>query len=770
MSESPECLSESQRRGFVPRDAADARPAPLPVSALPKLRLFCLIAFSLGLVLTGRTVLSQEPSSTDFAPVLGWRGTYLIGAWAEATFNFEAPTAGDYEVRVTAPDPDGHRVTFSSRVKLSPGRHILRGMFKVGQTDPEIELAVTAAEAGKSVLSWRSSGQSGRPVPLPLNPAVRLIITVGNPPGFDGDKSKTSGPASADNASGYRTVDVDVAELPVDARAYDSVTLLVIAGPSVLSPAQADALRHWIASGGRVVISLPADLNRAREILEPFSSWIPVTLAAAPVTVSEFGKLESYARKNVRIPFAGRMPIPSVKISQGEVLAGSRDEALLVRSPYGLGSVTVLSLDVTQPPLSKWTELPALGRRLAETSDQLIVGRPSRSLQLSSTGITDLATQLHASQDDFAHVNRASPWFVMGLLVLLLLAIGPLDYVIVHRLLQRPRATWLTFPILVGLAVVLPAKLASTWNGTSFRANQLNILNLDVDSSTCHQRLWTNIYSPVTERRSVSVRSAIAPASAEIQTGWSGVAETAFGGMLRPASVQVGMADYRLADDAVIDGLPLMEWSSKPLLTEIHSSMDGLVESHLQSNGVGQLSGTVTHRLPGPIEDWFLAYGNRVYLHKKKRDDIQTLPLASRQILRVDQPNVFPRELRAYLTGKVITGRTGSQATDVASQFAAYDPGSRNPADVLRILTFHNEVGGTTYTELTNRLLENEDLSHLLKLGRAVLFGRLNSPVASIKLHGHEIGPDRETTFIRIVLPVTKVGTNIKRVLERLDK
>jgi hypothetical protein len=740
------------------------------VSALQKVRVFCLVTFSLWLILAGRTVFSQEPSSTEVTPVLGWRGSYLIGTWAEAVFNFDAPTAGNYEVRVTAPDPDGHRVTFTSPVKLGPGRHSLRGMFKVGQTDPEIELAVTAVDTGDTVLSWRSSAQLIRPVPSPLNPAVRLIVTVGKPPGFEGDDFKSAAFAPAAYASGYRTVDVAVAELPVDARAYDSVALLVIAGQSVLSPEQADALRDWIASGGRVVISLPADLNQAREVLAPLGNWIPVTLGTAPVTVSEFGKLESFARRNVRIPFAGRMPIPSVKISQGEVLAGSRDEALLVRAPHGLGSVTVLALDVTRPPLSKWTELPALGRRLAETSDQLMVDRPSRSLQLSSTGVSDLATQLHAGQDDFAHVNRASPWFVMGLLVLFLLAIGPLDYVIVHRLLKHPRATWLTFPILVGLAVVLPAKLAETWNGTSFRVNQLNLLNLDVDSSTCHQRLWTNIYSPVTERRSVSVRPAIAPESAETRTGWSGVAETAFGGMLRPAGVQVGMADYRVDGSTLIDGLPLMQWSSKPLLTEVHSSMEGLVESHLQSNGVGQLSGTLTHRLPGPIEDWFLAFGNRVYLHKKKRDDIQTLPLASRHILRIDQPNVFPRELRAYLTGKVVTGKAGSQATDVASQFAAYDPVSRDPASVLRILTFHHEVGGTTYTELTNRLLEKEDLSHLLKLGRAVLFGRLNSPVASIKLDGQEIAPDRETTFIRIVLPVTKVGTNIKRVLERLDQ
>ncbi|HEY4261406.1 MAG TPA: hypothetical protein VGM98_14660, partial [Schlesneria sp.] len=180
---------------------------------------------------------------------------------------------------------------------------------------------------------------------------------------------------------------------------------------------------------------------------------------------------------------------------------------------------------------------------------------------------------------------------------------------------------------------------------------------------------------------------------------------------------------------------------------------------------------TITHRLPGQIEDWILAFGNRIYRHKKTREDPQSLPLAPRQVLRIDQPNVYPRELRAFLTGKTAAGRSqGSQATDVASQFVSYDPLSRDPAEALRILTFHNEVGGIKYTGLTNRLLEKEDLSHLLRLGRAVLFGRLNSPIVSLELNGKEVAPDRETTFVRIVLPVKKVSMDLRPTLERLDK
>jgi hypothetical protein len=359
----------------------------------------------------------------------------------------------------------------------------------------------------------------------------------------------------------------------------------------------------------------------------------------------------------------------------------------------------------------------------------------------------------------------------MGLMVLLLLAIGPIDYLLVHRVLHRPRATWVTFPIWIAGAAVVSASLANSWNGASYRLNQLNIVNVDVASSSCHQRLWTNLYSPSNERQTLTVASKIAPGTKSQQVGWSGIAETTFGGMLRPANVQVGATDYKVTSESSIEDLPLMQWSSLPLLTEVHSVDDTLVESHLQSNGIGQLSGTITHRLPGQIEDWVLAFDKRIYRHKKNREDPQSLPLLPRQVLRVDQPNVFPRELRAFLTGKVGTGkREGSQASDVANQFISYDSLSRNPADALRILTFHNEVGGTKYTGLTNRLLEKEDLSHLLKLGRAILLGRLNSPIASLQLNGKEISPDREATFVRIVLPVKKLNSELRPMLERLDK
>ena len=142
-------------------------------------------------MLSCSSTLGHEPSiSAGPQPQVGWLGSYVVGRWTEVVIDFDAAEAGDYETRVTAPDPDGNRVTFSSSTRLARGRHPLRGFFKVGQMDPrgllnpEIGVDVVDVGSGKSVWSSHSSAQP------PLDSAVRLIVTVGNAPGFDWNDAK----------------------------------------------------------------------------------------------------------------------------------------------------------------------------------------------------------------------------------------------------------------------------------------------------------------------------------------------------------------------------------------------------------------------------------------------------------------------------------------------------------------------------------------------------------------------------------------------------
>ena len=131
---------------------------------------------------------------------------------------------------------------------------------------------------------------------------------------------------------------------------------------------------------------------------------------------------------------------------------------------------TVVGIDVDRPPLSEWPPLSVVMSRLAGLTELTQrAAAPSRTGRLAHSGITDLASQLAQAQRTFPQVERSSLWTVLGLLVGYLVLIGPIDYVLAHRVLRRPHLTWVTFPLLVAAAAVLAGWTARRTNGGSAR-------------------------------------------------------------------------------------------------------------------------------------------------------------------------------------------------------------------------------------------------------------------------------------------------------------
>jgi hypothetical protein len=97
---------------------------------------------------------------------------------------------------------------------------------------------------------------------------------------------------------------------------------------------------------------------------------------------------------------------------------------------------------------------------------------------------------------------------------------------------------------------------------------------------------------------------------------------------------------------------------------------------------------------------------------------------------------------------------------EVVHEQRPYDPLARDPAYVMRMVTFHDVVDGRDYTGLSNDALRRWEMSHLLADGRAVLFGRLDRPVGALRLDGVPVEPARRDTFVRIVLPVRRAAAD----------
>ena len=128
--------------------------------------------------------------------------------------------------------------------------------------------------------------------------------------------------------------------------------------------------------------------------------------------------------------------------------------------------------------------------------------------------------------------------------------------------------------------------------------------------------------------------------------------------------------------------------------------------------------------------------------------------------MRLNDHTVRSRELRGFMTGATYRRREKNISSggeeDVHYQ-EKYNVLNVEPADVLRMLTFHESAGGTVYTGLTNSALRTFDLTDLVSLDRAVLFGRVELPVTQVAIDGSTQQAGRRETLIRIVMPVADV-------------
>src|SRR5580704_18674207 len=129
------------------------------------------------------------------------------------------------------------------------------------------------------------------------------------------------------------------------------------------------------------------------------------------------------------------------------------------------------------------------------------------SNRLTQTGITELGTQLDASLDEFPGVSRFTIWHVMGLLAALVLVVGPLDFLLVHKVLRRPELTWVTFPLIALAAAGCTLYWTSEAKGKQVLVNQLDVLDVDAGSGLVRNHSYSLIYSPDNRRYNVTAES-----------------------------------------------------------------------------------------------------------------------------------------------------------------------------------------------------------------------------------------------------------------------
>ncbi len=738
----------------------------------------CELTISLGLRRVGRVLslwcvatlmliawselsVAGDPLSVS----VGFDQSFKVGQWTPIVVANVSTNAQVCEAIVI--DPDGVGVSHPLTRQVAEGtsgtsRWI--GVVRSGRLDGELEVRVRngsstplqsqkllASRVPKSTVPDSDASDPNTCFPLRQSEPVWLEI------GTAVELLKPVGALHAIRSESFP----DIVEIPW---ALDGVDGIWVTSRAMLSEAARVELERWLRRGGHLVVTIATDIDEFQQT--PWAGVLKsVVEPRARTRTTDLSGIEGFTVHGRKILGANRAPVPVTTLSrsEGQILASCLEGPLLTRASFGFGLITVFGIDPTVTPMSRWDGRSNFVKRLLlSRTDTESTKSPVRS-SLSQSGITDLASQWRAAAIHIPEVARPTLWGALGLLLVYAAVIGPLDYLLVHKLLKRPHWTWASLPLLVAVTSFGTVWLARAANGDVAKLTQLDVVDIDAVRQEVLARSWATAYA--TENTLWHVEAAPTRLSAnhpQKVLSWLGFPENASGGMYRDSGFEIGHAIARSAvDRSSLDGIPVAQWSSKSLTSEaIWTSERPLIESQLTSTVAGELDGPVVHHLPFDLLDWVVVIDKWIYRPHPRFGEAATIWRAGQPWTPKDERN-YGRELRGFLQRTTATkkhGKNGSVQEDVLVEKERYNPLVLDPADILQMMTLHESAGGKLYTGLDHHSLTAFDVTPLLSLDRAIVIARVTEPTTEWQFNGEARRPTRHHGFVRFVLPVQRIG------------
>jgi len=282
-------------------------------------------------------------------------------------------------------------------------------------------------------------------------------------------------------------VPLTVADLPERAEGWSALDRLVWqdVDSNQLSNQQLDALRNWLAGGGRlVIVGGSAGIGTLSAFPDDLLPYRPTaTLDLDPTSlVSLLGPLPDGATT---------LPAMAGMLTAGRALATSGDRAVAAELTYGSGRVTLLGFDPTAKWLAESKSIESLWRAA-------LPPRTNDGAQLFNDG--------QLVQAVYNLPSLALPP-TSGLLILIgayIVIIGPINYFILKRLDRRELA-WVTMPLLVLAFTAASFGYGFLLRGTDVVVNEVAIVRGAPDATEASAQVYFGVFSPTRATYQVSV-------------------------------------------------------------------------------------------------------------------------------------------------------------------------------------------------------------------------------------------------------------------------
>lgn len=721
---------------------------------------------------------------------IGFQERYKVGTWTPMWVQLRGGVDGFNGVlEVVTQDEDGTPTTIRQVVQVGPaGTQRVTCYVRPGSMDPDFATlrfidGKTGRKAAQDVVIGNLLGSKA---PDSLNQEDYQILSLGRPagvdmipslPGFNANKSNNAVP-------GGRAREVIVPRLsafddllPGRWYGFDSVDVVVVDTNdkemlATISGNKGEALKQWVQRGGHLVVAVSSSWQAVNDGI--LGALLPVRLNGQ-TQVSPFDALESYTGGSQQVAFenvpAKVAKFEDVEIRGGKVLASTLSTPLVVRGAYGFGRVTVIGMDVDSAPFTTWPDRALFFVKTLDLKGSNAALNPTApTARIATNNVSDLATLIRRSLDQFEGVTLIPFGWVAGFIVLYILLIGPGDYFFLKKVVKRMEMTWITFPLIVVTVSLLAYYAAYVVKGTDLRVNKMDVVDIDLETKAARGTSWINLFSPQNRDYSVAVvpvspdrqppadsKTAIATSpGTDVLLSWFGAPESGLRGMNTRGQGGMGFGGGGYSYGPVgkaeeLEDVRVGIWSTKGFVARwsAPAPADGaIVEVDLQAVGNDRLAGTLINRLPVALKDVIVVYGKQVYYNIGTIEPGEAFPLGNASDRSLD------RSLASYLQEK------RKNFTPVNFYMNQNEAISR--VDLIREMMFH-DVDQSGLESVPSRTHHEVDLSGQLALGRPMLVATIDRPGTQLVLKDNPNPPKIEqTTLLRLILPIKKEAESAK--------
>lgn len=546
--------------------------------------------------------------------------------------------------------------------------------------------------------------------------------------------------------------------LPSYFDSFNGIDLLVLpTNPSSIidsmTTKQQNALRDWVRMGGHLQVWAGANASRIPEWVW-LRDLIPAQIqGVAPE--SDPGTIESFLSSQVQL---GRLTLGRFSVRDGIVDLIDRTKLpLIIRGAYGLGQVQICAADLNQEPLASWPDRKLLVEKLLlDSIDSPRKIQTGSSSQVAFVGYDDMAGQLRSFLDVFPSVQSGNLLAVAAVIALLVALIGPLDYFVIQRILQKPTWTWWSLGLWSTITLGIVVGLVQWWKPNRELLNSIEMVDFDYSTRSIRGSAFLCQYVGKSGRYDLeaSTRQLMVPTTEELPETerkkypsglhWFGQPGSGLGGFDSNVRTDFGFPSYRLTRDGGLDRLGIPTSGTKALRAEwSFSELPEWPKSRFEvALGSDFLEGNWLNPLSEDLLEPILIYRGWVYRLPSKIRSGSTVSIYSSDI---------PKDLGRYLQQRqTVKDSESGQPWDASSGISA--------VRLFEMLGFHRAAGGTGYTGLSHRYLKNLDFSQLAYLNRAIILGRIEEPIVDIALKRADeklvVRNANRNSYVRFVLPV----------------